>query len=135
MGRWTQDYKENVLEKMLRGNDDKKKKKDEGNEDDEKNEGEIIDFKENHTDTNVSFTISATKERIDTFELEKDGLHGKFKLTATISCKNMTAFDTCGKLKTYKNAQEVLDEFFHHRMLFYIARKDMLLQQQRLILG
>ena len=116
---------------MLTGNDDKKKKRQDGNQEDEKNEGDIIDFTENHTDTNVSFTISATKGKIDAFEKEKDGLYGKFKLTATISTKNMTAFNKDGKLKTYKDALEILAEFFHQRMAYYVSRKDMLLRKKR----
>lgn len=116
---------------MLTGNDDKKKKRKDGNEDDAKQEGDIIDFKEHHTDANVSFTISSSQENIDAFEKEKDGLHGKFKLIATISTKNMTAFDKDGKLKTYKDSLEILTEFFRHRMAFYVARKHMLLQKMR----
>jgi DNA topoisomerase-2 len=65
---WTQDYKE-FLEKMLVGDKDKKV------------DSEILDFKENHTDDTVAFTIIAAKEKIDEFEQSKLGLFGKFKLT------------------------------------------------------
>ena len=56
----------------------------------DKSPSEISDFKENHTDTTVSFTVTATKEKIDEFEKFKGGLYGKFKLQTTISTKNMT---------------------------------------------
>ena len=60
--KWTQDYKV-FLEGML--NSDGKK------------EPDLKDFKENHTDTTVSFTIIASKEKIDEFEASKGGLKGK----------------------------------------------------------
>ena len=118
---------------MMTGVDkgDEKKKKGEEKEREEKTECEITDFKENHTDTTVSFTVIATKENIDAFEKEKDGLHGKFKLSSTISMKNMTAFDKDGKIRQYKTSLDILHEFFRQRMVFYIARKDMLLHKMR----
>jgi DNA topoisomerase-2 len=116
IGRWTQDYKA-FLEGMMTGTD--------------KSPGEISDFKENHTETSVSFTVYASKEAIDAFDEEKEGLHGKFKLSTTISTKNMTAFDKSGKIKTYKTSLEILLEFYRQRKVFYIARKDMLLHKKR----
>jgi len=108
IGKWTQDYKA-FLEGMMTGTD--------------KSPSEISDFKENHTDTTVSFTVNASKETIDAFEEEKEGLHGKFKLSTSISTTNMTAFDKFGKLKTYKSPKEILLEFYRQRKVFYIARK------------
>lgn len=110
----------------------KTKKKGEGEEGEDKVVlSEITDFRENHTDTTVSFTVTAAKENIDAFEEEKNGLHGKFKLSSTISIKNMTAFDKDGKIRQYKTSLEILLEFFRQRMVYYIARKDMLLHKMR----
>ena len=114
IGKWTQDYK-SFLEGMMTGN--------------EKTPSEISDFKENHTDTTVSFTINATKEKIDEFEKEKDGLHGKFKLVTTISTNNMTLFDSQGKIHRYKTSLDILRLFFHHRLDFYVKRKVILLEK------
>ena len=83
------------------------------------------------TPTTVSFTINASKEMIDSFEKESDGLHGKFKLSTTISIKNMTAFDKLGKLRTFASSRDILIEFFRQRKVFYIARKDMLLHKNK----
>ena len=116
IGKWTQDYKA-FLEGMMTGTD--------------KSPGEISDFKENHTENTVSFTVNASKEAIDAFEEEKEGLHGKFKLSTTISSTNMTAFDKSGKIKTYKTSLEILLEFYRQRKVFYIARKDMLMHKKR----
>ncbi|KAL3807608.1 hypothetical protein ACHAXA_002546 [Cyclostephanos tholiformis] len=114
IGKWTQDYK-SFLEGMMTGA--------------EKSPSEISDFKENHTDTTVSFTVSASKEMIDAYEKEKEGLHGKFKLSTTISTNNMTLFDDQGKIHKYKTSLDILRMFFHHRLEFYIKRKAMLLEK------
>lgn len=114
IGKWTQDYK-SFLEGMMTGTD--------------KSPSEISDFKENHTDTTVSFTVNATKEKIDEFEKEKDGLHGKFKLVTTISTNNMTLFDSQGKIHRYKTSLDILRMFFHHRLDFYVKRKVILLER------
>jgi DNA topoisomerase-2 len=113
IGKWTQDYKA-FLEKMM---------------DADKSESEISDFKEHHTETTVKFILTATKEKIDEFEKGKDGLLGKFKLSTTISTKNMTLFDENGKIHKYETALDVLQTFFHHRLEFYAKRKDMLLSK------
>ena len=135
IGKWTQDYKEKVLEKMLSGGDkanDKKKKKGDDEEDlVYKAESGIQDFRENHTDTTVSFTITATKEAIDAYEADKGGLIKAFKLTTTTSTNNMTAFDNEGKIRQYNTSLDILREFFNQRLIFYIARKDMLLHKMR----
>lgn len=114
IGKWTQDYK-SFLEGMMTGAD--------------KSPSEISDFKENHTDTTVSFTVSASKEMIDAYEKEKEGLHGKFKLSTTISTNNMTLFDDQGKIHKYKTSLDILRLFFHHRLEFYVKRKAMLLEK------
>jgi len=114
IGKWTQDYKA-FLEGMMAGTD--------------KSPSEIADFKEGHTDTTVSFTVMSTKEKIDAFEKGKDGLHGKFKLSTTISTNNMTLFDDQGKIHKYKTSLDILRMFFHHRLEFYIKRKAMLLEK------
>jgi len=116
IGKSTQDYK-TFLEEMMTGTD--------------KSPSLISDFKENHTDTTVAFTITATKENIDGFENSKDGLVGKFKLSTTISTNNMTLFDVDGKIHKYKTSVDILRFFFNHRLEFYSKRKDMLLNKMR----
>lgn len=115
---WTQDYKA-FLEKMITG-DEKKKV-----------EPEIKDFTENHTDTTVSFTITATKEMIDKFEKEKDGLYGKFKMRTKISTSNMNVFDKHGRIAKFANPEALLDSFYRERLHYYDLRKNHLLDQMR----
>ena len=115
---WTQDYKI-FLEKLMTG--DEKKKID----------AEIKDFKENHTDTTVSFTVTMDKNKIDKIEGEKEGLHGKFKLRTKLNTTNMNAFDKHGRIVKYPTAEALLDSFYDERLHFYNLRKDHLLSVLR----
>ena len=112
---WTQNYKE-FIEKMLVG-------------DGKDSPATIKDFKENHTDTTVSFTITAEKTMIDAFEQDKKGLYGVFKLTSSISTANMTLFDSNGKIVRYETPQDILSSFFTIRLDFYIRRKESLVMK------
>ena len=114
--KWTQDYK-GFLEGML--NVDKKMAS-----------PEIKDFKENHTDTTVSFTLTAEKEKIDEWErLPKGGLYAKFKLTTSLSQANMNLFDTENRIVKYATAEDILKEFYDLRQEFYGKRKALLLKK------
>lgn len=115
--KWTQDYKQ-FLEGMLVV--DKKN-----------SEPDIKDFKENHTDTVVSFTITATKEKIDSFEKEKNGLIGKFKLSTTVSTSNMTLFDESGKISRFPTPESMIETFYPIRLDFYVRRKELILKNLR----
>ncbi len=84
---------------------------------------EIKDFQENHTDTTVSFTINATKEKINEFEKEKNGLYGKFKL--------LTLFDKDGRITKYESPEDILATFYDVRLEYYHRRKELLLQKMR----
>jgi len=125
---WTQDYKQ-FLEKMMTGSEQKKS-------DDKKTtkkevEPEIKDFKENHTDTTVSFTVNASKELLDEFEKERGGLLNKFKLTGKMSTSNMNAFDEQNRIIKFDTAESMLEYFYKVRLEFYVKRKDHLLINMR----
>ena len=114
--KWTQDYKVFLESMMVEG---------------KTKEADIKDFQENHTDTTVSFTINATKEKIDEFEKEKNGLYGKFKLTGSISTSNMTLFDQEGRIVQYKSPEAILSTFYEIRLEYYERRKELLLKKLR----
>jgi len=109
---WTQNYKV-FLESLLISNG--------------KSESDIKDFKEDHTDTTVSFTITASKEKIDSFAHVKDGLYGKFKLLGKLHTTNMHMFDELGRIIKYHNPLEIMTSFYSTRLDFYGQRKDLLL--------
>ena len=113
--KWTQDYKQ-FLEGMMES---------------KQGDPDIKDFQENHTDTTVSFTINSTKEKIDAFEKEKNGLYGKFKLTTSLATTNMTLFDTEGRLVKYKSPEHILSAFYDVRLDYYEKRKELLLRKLR----
>lgn len=112
--KWTQDYKQ-FLEEMMTGGETKI--------------SEIKDFKENHTDATVAFTITAEKAAIDAMEKSKDGLFGKFKLLGSLSSTNMVLFDDEGRLVKYNSTNDILAQFFEIRMECYIKRKALLVQK------
>jgi DNA gyrase/topoisomerase IV subunit A len=111
--RWTQNYKE-FLESLMSV--------------DPKKLIEIKDFKENHTETTVSFTITAEKEAIDAWEKDPKGLCGKFKLQASLSTTNMTLFDADGHIKRYESPEAILDAFYDVRLVMYDKRKQNLMK-------
>jgi DNA topoisomerase-2 len=90
---------------------------------------EIKDFKENHTDTTVSFTITSEKTDIDKWEAEKGGLLSKFKLTGSLSTSNMNLFDTEQRITKYHSPEDILKSFFDLRRDYYVKRKELLVQK------
>ena len=90
---------------------------------DAKKPAEIKDFKENHTETTVSFTITAEKASIDLWEKDKKGLLGKFKLTGSLSTSNMTLFSEEGRIVKYETPNDILDAFYVVRLEYYEKRK------------
>lgn len=114
--KWTQDYKmflEGMLVASSKG----------ANPD-------IKDFKENHTDTTVSFTIIAEKENIDHWEtLPKGGLYAKFKLSTSLSTLNMNLFDTENRIIKYATPEDILKEFYKLRLEYYVKRKELLVKK------
>ncbi len=105
---------------------------------DGKTPAEIKDFRENHTDTTVSFTIIAEKAAIDKWESEKGGLMNKFKLTASLSTNNMNLFDENGKITKYESPLSIMRAFVPIRLEYYEKRKENLvskLEEERKILS
>ena len=126
---WTQDYKI-FLEKMMTGAPAKNTKK-QNKEAAVKADPEIKDFRENHTDTTVSFTITASKEQIDGFEKEKGGLDGKFKINGRLATSNMNAFDEHNRIIKFDAASKILDYFYPVRVEYYGKRKQHMLKIMR----
>ena len=128
---WTQDYKV-FLEKMMTGEVAPKKadaKKTTTKK--ESTEPEISDFKENHTDTTVSFTVTAAKAFIDKWESETGGLLAKFKLTGKMATSNMNAFDEHNRIIKFATAKRIIDYFYDVRLDYYLLRKDHMLTHMR----
>lgn len=112
IGTWTQNFKENVLEPLLGGN--------------EKVKPIVTDYKEYHTHTTVRFIVSFAPGEFKSLEREDGGFHRVFKLTASMSTACMHAFDRNGCLKKYEKVNEILKEFYGIRLEYYNKRKEYL---------
>ncbi|CAM9110129.1 unnamed protein product, partial [Choristocarpus tenellus] len=137
--KWTQDYKQ-FLESLLPGAEEGKAKgggkKTGGDKAKEKTSlpcKYIKDFKENHTDTSVHFTVTMSPADIDELEAEAGGggLMKFFKLESSVTTSNMVLFDNSGLLVKYDSPQHIMESFYGLRMDFYDRRKRNLLAKMQ----
>nr|CCA21933.1 predicted protein putative [Albugo laibachii Nc14]CCA24783.1 topoisomerase putative [Albugo laibachii Nc14] len=89
----------------------------------------IKDFKENHTDSKVLFTISMTPEKMQEIVLSPGGIMRKFKLESSISAANMHLFDADGRIQKYDSPHEIISAFYDIRLAYYGKRKAAMLQK------
>lgn len=54
---------------------------------------------------------------------EEEGLEKKFRLATTMSTSNMVCFDEEGRIKKYNDVSEILEDFYHLRLIYYQKRK------------
>lgn len=110
--RWTQDYKEWILEHM-HGDDGKR--------------AMISEFREYHTDNTVHFSLSMLPDKVA--QAEQKGLEKALHLKSSMSLNNMFLFDSDGKLKKYSSPEEILKDFAKTRLEVYQLRKDHLIRE------
>jgi DNA topoisomerase-2 len=123
VGKWTTDYKQ-FLESVLIGNTAPKEKDADGKE--ATNTPFVKDFKENHTDTTVLFTVTVPAEKLVEINNEKGGLMKKFKLEGSVSTTNMNLFDLNGQIRKYESPVNVMKDFFQVRLQLYVRRRSVL---------
>lgn len=104
VGRWTNDYKAHLL-KM-------------------RDKGQIRSFVENHTTTEVSFTVNLKAVQLD--RMMKSGLEKAFKLVSNLSTTNMNAFGADQSIKKFESASDIADSYFPVRLSLYHDRKSVL---------
>lgn len=109
VGKWTQDYKKFLTELAIP----------------EKKTPVISDFKENHTDTTVHFTIILNPEQAKA--LEGQDLYKFFKIETPLKITNFNLFDEKGHIHHYNSPEEIIDSFFDFRYPLYQVRKDHLI--------
>ncbi|CAK9000771.1 DNA topoisomerase 2 (DNA topoisomerase II) [Durusdinium trenchii] len=110
--RWTQDYKEWIMEQMHENNGKR---------------AMISEFREHHTDNTVHFSLSMLPEKVAT--AEEKGFEKAMHLKSWISTSNMFLFDAKGKLKKYDSPEEILEEFAVVRLQVYQQRKEHRIRQ------
>jgi DNA topoisomerase-2 len=131
IGYWTEDFKE-LLELLIEpvpGKDGKKVP------------SLIKDFDDISKDTNVDFTITLAKGKLE--ELEKargdhgcNGLEKLLKLYTTNTTTNMHLFDAKDNLKKYGDVSSIIDDYYETRFVMYQTRKNFMINalEQELIL-
>lgn len=97
VGKWTTDYKQ-FLESVMIGNTANNANKDDG----PNTVPFVKEFRENHTDTTVLFTVTVPPEKLAEIQAEKGGLVKKFKLEGSIATSNMHMFDINSQMRKYE---------------------------------
>ena len=115
IGSWTDDYKK-YLEDLL-----------------ENKKAGIKDYNDLSTDKTVDISIQFQKGVLDQLEktIHDNGINGiekLLKLTTTNSSNNMHMFDANEKLKLYKNAKDIIDDYYPVRLSYYQKRKDFIVE-------
>ena len=122
VGYWTEDFKE-LLEGLIEPGNDK---------DGKKITPVIKDYDDMSKDTNVDFTITFAKCKLDELEKSKiengcNGVEKLLKLFTTNTTSNMHLFDAKEKLKKYDRVQTIIDDYYETRLKLYNTRKEYLI--------
>jgi DNA topoisomerase-2 len=122
VGYWTEDFKE-LIENLIEPGTDK---------DGKKISAIIKDYDDMSKDTNVDFTITFTKGKLDELEQSKcdhncNGIEKLLKLYTTNTTTNMHLFDSNDILQKYENITDIIDSYYHVRLNLYQDRKDYLI--------
>lgn len=118
VGFWTEDFKE-LLETLTESTDKTGKKI----------APLVKDYDDMSKDTNVDFTITLQKGKLDELITAKadhgcSQLEKTFKLCTTSSSTNMHLFDAHDKLKKYADVSQIIDDYFDTRLELYQTRKN-----------
>ena len=123
VGYWTEDFKE-LLEELIEPTPGK---------DGKKIQAIIKDYDDMSKDTNVDFTITFAKGKLE--ELEKlngdhgsNGLEKLFKLCTTNTTTNMHLFDANDTLHKYEKVSEIIDAYYETRLKMYGTRKEYMIE-------
>jgi DNA topoisomerase-2 len=123
IGYWTEDFKE-LLENLIEPGLDK---------DSKKITAIVKDYDDMSKDTNVDFTISFAKGKLDELEGIKldnncNGVDKLLKLFTTNTTSNMHLFDAEDKLKKYEKVETIIDDYYETRLKLYQTRKDYMIK-------
>ena len=107
VGRWTTDYKEQVLAPMLAAR-------------------ALRGVEERHTESAVDFVLSMPRAALRELEDAEGGLQRALSLQSTIGTSNMHAFDPSSRIRRYDGPGGVLRDFFPVRLELYRRRREWL---------
>ena len=119
IGYWTEDFKE-LLENLACPSEDKDKNK---------IPATIKDYEDMSKDTNVDFTITFVKGKLEEFETAKgehgcNGIEKLLKLYTTNTTTNMHLFDSNDELQKFDKVSDIIDSYYDVRLKMYQTRKD-----------
>jgi DNA topoisomerase-2 len=119
VGYWTEDFKE-LIENLIEPGTDK---------DGKKVHSTIKDYDDMSKDTDVDFTITFMKGKLEELERLKgehgcNGLEKILKLYTTNSSTNMHLFDADDTLQKYNKISDIIDAYYETRIKMYGTRKE-----------
>jgi DNA topoisomerase-2 len=122
VGYWTEDFKE-LLESLIEPGVDK---------DGKKIPAIIKDYEDMSKDTNIDFTITFMKGKLEDLENSKgehgsNGLEKLLKLCTTNTTTNMHLFDADDVLQKYNKVSDIIDAYYETRLKMYGTRKEYLI--------
>lgn len=123
IGFWTEDFKE-LIEHWCNPGEDKDKNK---------IPAIIKDYEDMSKDTNVDFTITFVKGKLEELEKNKgdygcNGLEKILKLYTTNTTTNMHLFDANDVLQKYEKISDIIDAYYEIRLKLYQTRKDYMIE-------
>jgi len=122
VGYWTEDFKE-LIESLIEPGADK---------DGKKIPATIKDYEDMSKDTDVDFTITFMKGKLEELEKGKgdhgcNGVEKILKLYTTNTTTNMHLFDSDDILQKYNNISDIIDSYYATRLEMYGTRKEYLI--------
>ena len=123
VGFWTEDFKE-LIEHWCNPGEDKDKNK---------IPAIIKDYEDMSKDTNVDFTITFVKGKLEELEKSKgdhgcNGLEKLLKLYTTNTTTNMHLFDANDILQKFDKVSDIIDSYYDVRLKLYQTRKDYMIE-------
>lgn len=123
IGYWTEDFKE-LLEHWISPGEDKDKNK---------IPAIIKDYEDMSKDTNVDFTITFAKGKLEELEKAKgdhgcNGLEKLLKIYTTNTTTNMHLFDSDDTLQKYEKVSDIIDSYYDVRLKLYQTRKEYMIE-------
>ena len=123
VGYWTEDFKE-LIESLIEPGADK---------DGKKIPATIKDYDDMSKDTDIDFTITFVKGKLEELENSKgdhgcNGLEKILKLYTTNSTTNMHLFDANDTLQKYNNVSDIIDAYYETRLKMYGTRKEYMIE-------
>jgi hypothetical protein len=102
---WTEDFKAR-LEKIISGVE---------------GPSWIKDYKEFNDHNTVHMEIQVDEKYIG--KVVEEGILERFKLQKLVPTSNLVAFDARGRIRKYEKVEDILEEYYVHRLAMYTERK------------